>query len=65
MLKLDNGETAFVNINLVLRELEFPYMKKDGTPVSVEEIRKSKANASRKYAEAIQRNADKEARVSS
>lgn len=41
VLKLidSSGEVHFVNINFIKHILEIPYIKKDGTPISGEELR--------------------------
>ena len=54
MIKTPTGETLFINKNLILRELEIPYTKKDGTKVSKKEIQESKASSQKKYIQAIE-----------
>ena len=58
-IKIPSGETFFINTNLVLHELEIPYTKKDGTKVSLKEIKESKALAREKYIQAIKNNKQK------
>lgn len=53
MVKTPTGETFFINKNLILRELEIPYTKKDGTKVSLKEIKESKARSQELYLQAI------------
>ena len=59
MVKTSTGETYFINKNLVLRELGIPYTKKDGTRVTLKEIKESKARSQELYLEAIKNNKSK------
>jgi hypothetical protein len=52
-----NGVPAFIAVNLIKHLLDVPYTKKDGTVVSLEDIRAMKTRSQEAYAEAVAKNA--------
>lgn len=52
-----NGVPVFISANLIKHLFDIPYTKKDGTVVSLEDIREMKARSQEAYAEAIAKNA--------
>ena len=56
-----NGVPAFISVNLIKHLLDIPYTKKDGTVVSLDDIRASKSRAAEAYAEAVSKNAKAQA----
>ncbi len=56
-----NGVPAFISVNLIKHLLDIPYTKKDGTVVSLDDIRTMKTRAREAYAEAVSKNAKAEA----
>jgi hypothetical protein len=52
-----DGVPAFISVNLIKHMLDIPYTKKDGTVVSLEDIRTMKQEASEAYAQAVVKNA--------
>jgi hypothetical protein len=50
------GVPAFISVNLIKYMLDIPYIKKDGTEVSVEDIQAMKQQSSEAYAQAIVKN---------
>lgn len=49
--------SAFIAVNLIKHLLDVPYTKKDGTVVSLEDIRAMKTRSQEAYAEAVAKNA--------
>lgn len=52
------GVPAFISVNLIKHLLDIPYTKKDGTVVSLEDIRTMKSRAREAYAQAVVKNAN-------
>jgi hypothetical protein len=52
-------EVAFISANLIKHLLEIPYTKKDGTLVSLENIKALKAKSKAAYAQAVLENSKK------
>ncbi len=48
-----NGQRGLISVNLVKHLLEIPYTKKDGTAVSIEQIKEKKEKAQKAYVQAI------------
>ncbi len=55
------GVPAFISVNLIKHLLDIPYTKKDGTVVSLDDIRTMKSRAREAYAEAVSKNAKAQA----
>ena len=56
MIKTPDGNSWFLNLNLALYAAGISYEKKDGTQVSIEQIRQMKAESQKKYMAAIESN---------
>ena len=55
-----NGETYFLNLNLVLFHAGHPYTKKNGEEVTLEQIGQMKAKSQEKYIKAVEANTKSE-----
>ena len=62
VVEQEGAPTAFISANLLRHQLGMPYVKKDGTKVSREQIMKSKAEAKRKYLKAVESGTMKKAK---
>ena len=56
LLNTSDGNSYFLNLNLVLYAIGKPYTKKNGEVVSADQIKKMKAKSHRKYMAAIEKN---------
>ena len=56
LLNTSDGDSYFLNLNLVLYAIGKPYTKKNGEEVSVDQIKKMKAKNHQKYMAAIKKN---------
>ena len=63
LLKTPDGNSYFLNLNLVLYAVGLPYKKKNGEEVSADQIKKMKAKNHRRYMAAIEKNNQSSART--
>ena len=63
LLGTPDGNSYFLNLNLVLYAAGVPYTKKNGEAVSIDQIKKMKAKSHRKYMAAIEKNNQSSART--